>query len=142
MSEAKSVFIDNVEYQFHHISVKKLNRILIKIIKIAGEPIANSIDKKVAEKARIDPEKAKEDIDLGKVIKALANSLEEDAVEQIVEGLLQGAVCVGKGAVNQHFEECFGHSLAHMWRVVFQAAKYYYADFLQGGLGFLSKEAI
>ena len=137
--EPTRVNIDGTDYEFHHISVRKLNRLLMKIIKVVGEPIANSIDPKIAEVAKKDKEKAKEMLDIGKIVKSLSESLQEDLVDEIIDGLLAGATCLGVGAISQNFDAVFGGRLAHMWKVVVVAAKHYYGDFLDEGLGLLSK---
>jgi len=137
--EPTRVAIDGIEYEFHHISVRKLNRLLLKIVKVVGEPLADSLDPKIAEVAKHDKEKAKELIDIGKIVKSLSESLQEDLVDEIIDGLLAGATCIGHGSVAQNFDVIFGGKLVHMWKVVVAAGKHYYGDFLQEGLGLLSK---
>lgn len=135
--EPTRVTVDGKEYDFHRIGVRPLNRLLIKALKLVGEPLASSIDSDVAELAKEDKEKAKEAIDVKAIVKALSASLDETVVDEIIDGLLQQTSRVGIGPVKTKFDEIFEDDIAHMWAVVFAAANHYYASFLAGGLGFL-----
>ena len=135
--EPTKVIIDEVEYAFHHISVKKLNRLLIKLVKIIGEPLPNGMDDTITDKARANQiEEAKKAVNISLVVKSLSNSLDEVLVEEIINGVLEGAVCSGIGPVNKNFEKVFGNkSIAHHWKVVLAALKHYFGDFFSEGLG-------
>jgi len=139
--QAISKTVDGIEYQFGHISVKRKNHVLLKILKIVGQPIASGITENAADTtAVLDEQNSLNDfISPAKIVKGLTESLDEDKVDEIIDFLFSQTICVGKGVVSEKFDEVFSDSLLHMWKVVFVAMEVYYGSFFAEGLELIKK---
>ena len=136
--EATRRTINGVEFEFNHLSVRILNRLLVRIAKIAGEPLADAIDDKILKTVRTDMEAAKKQVNIKAIVKSLATSLDEDVVDQLITDLLQGTICVGVGPLTYNFEKAFNGDVGFMWKVVYTAFTVYYGTFLADGLDSLN----
>jgi len=135
--EPTRVTVDDTEYEFNHISVKKQLVLAVKLAKVVLEPMTVGLDPKIMEMARSNPDAAKSAIDMSKVIKAFVDNADEKSLEELIDGLLQGTVCIGVGPVANKFEEVFRGRFGHMLKVTYAAAQHYFGDFLAEGLGLL-----
>ena len=128
-NQPTKVTIGEKTFEFYHISVRKLTPLFIKLIKIVGVPLSTSISADALKSKNIDG------INIEKVVKALAESLDEKAVDSIIDGVLSSAVCLGVGQVLTNQDKIFGNDLVLFWKVVYNALDTYFGSLLREGLG-------
>lgn len=130
--------VDGTTYEFYHFSVRKQNRLLMKLTKLVIKPLVSGLDSSMLEKGS---KETKADlvkkINISNIVDALTESLDEDKVDEIIDELMIHIVCIGKGSAKDNFSEIFDGKLLHMWRVVIAAIDCYFGDFLKEGLGLL-----
>jgi hypothetical protein len=129
--------IDGKKYQASHWPVDKATKMLAKLIKILGEPLAMVImgasENKPEGGSVLDVSMNDVNMDaIGTAIKGLASRLDEDEVVKIFRDCLEsGVLCEGKKFdYNTHFMGRIGH----MMRVMIFVLKHQYQDFLADGL--------
>lgn len=123
-------------YVFGRISPRKLQRLLIKVAKVAGEPLADAIGGDDAtDLAKTDVEAAKKKVNVGGIIKALAKNLDADVVDDIMIDLFQKTAIGGFGYIHsKNIDDAF-ETLPEMYKAMAAAAEVYFGDFFEGGLG-------
>lgn len=120
----KSVVIDGQTYEFYHLSIRVLNRILLRALKLIGKSMADNFT----------TELGKNEAEMIKTIMGLLSEhIDVDTVDAIILDLLSATIAPGKGAVKKSFDAVFEDDIVHMWKVIIEAAKYYFASFFQKG---------
>ena len=110
--------IGDQTFQFTHISVRKLNKLFIKISKLIAKPLAAGSSS------------SSTSFDIMQAITVLAESADETQVDLIIDELLSATMLHGKGmlSMNNNMDEL---DLKTLWLVVKEAAEVYFGDFLQ-----------
>jgi len=134
--EAKTVIIDGVTYEFYHLSIRTLNKIVLRVFKLIGKSMADNLTTDFG----LDTIDKIDKVALTrKIIDMLSEHLNVDAVDEIIVELLSATVCPGKGSVKKNFDDVFDSDIVHMWRVVIEAGKYYFSSFFEKGLEIFMK---
>lgn len=118
-----TVVVDGVTYEFYHISVRVLNKMIFRVLSMIGPAIAQSMDKEMG--------KTKEEI-VQSLVGLLNAKLDPDVLDTIMMELLSSTICVGKGRVVDKFDIIFT-DIGHLWKVVIEAGKYYFSSFFAEG---------
>lgn len=137
-----NVVIDEKTFTFHHLSIRKLNKILIRTAKLCGESIAKLVNDGVEtaflskEKKDLSEEEKKKQfadliskIDVKEIVTSLLNSLDEEEVDKLLIEIFSGTTVEGLGQVSLNFDECFGNSIKTLYKAAYSAYKFYYKDF-------------
>jgi hypothetical protein len=132
MREPVEKTIDGEKYTFCQLPAKKSLKLLTRLVKIVGPSLGAAVGS-VAE-GDIDIQTVLDrHLDLGAVVAALCDRLEENEVEAIVDTLLSQVIHAGQGEVSQKFEVLFAGRLPHLFKVLAAALQLEYGDFLAGG---------
>jgi hypothetical protein len=123
MLAKKVVSVDNVTYEFYHLSVRVINKVFIRVLKQVGKSISDGFDEELGENSA---EMIKN------VLSLLSENLDEDMVDKIIDDILSQTICIGKGKVSDNFDEVFDN-VTHLWKVVIEAFKHYFSDFFGEG---------
>lgn len=123
-SKMHTVIIDGVTYEFYHLSIRLLNKLLFKVLKVVGPSIASNLDKELGN--------SKEQVILS-VVNLFQTSLDPDQIDSIIVELLSSTMCVGKGKITPDNFDVIFTDIMHMWKVVIEAGKYYFASFFAQG---------
>jgi len=116
--------IDGEQYTFCQLPPKRSLKLLTRIMRIVGGPLGASFK---GGKPALDA-----DIDLSVVVTALCDRLDENEVEAIVDELLSQVICAGRGEISRQFDAHFAGRLPHLFKVLGQAIRVEYGDFLAG----------
>jgi hypothetical protein len=139
---AHVVIVDGTTYEFAHISIRKLNRVAIKLLSLLAaveltEEDLKAFTGKTGQKEPSDFVEGgitgAQSFLLSKIMKQLIKQVDCDMVDEIVDILLSSCICVGKGIVSDKFDTVFGMNVIHLWKVVTEAVKYYILPFLSNG---------
>lgn len=128
MREQQTKTIDGQEYFFSQFGPKLSLKILTRLVKIAGEPLAIAISSAQTKDGKI---KLDKDIDpdiLGRAARALSERLDEDEVLSLIEQLTSGdaVTCDGKKVdFNSHYDG----KLGHLFKVFGAALEVQYGNF-------------
>jgi hypothetical protein len=132
MREPVEKIIDGEQYTFCQLPAKKSLKLLTRLTRIVGPSLGaalgTSSEGAVGIKAMLDRH-----LDLGAVVAALCDRLEENEVEAIVDTLLSQVIHAGQGEVSQKFDVLFAGRLPHLFKVLGAALQLEYGDFLAGG---------
>ena len=123
MRETKEVVVDNHTYTIGQFTPSKGLKILVRLSKIAGQPLAMMADS-FKGKGMLDSDVNGEL--LGRAIQALTMNLDEATVEQTVKELLQGVLRDGKPL---NFEIDFAQRYGHLFKVLGAVLEAQYGDF-------------
>jgi hypothetical protein len=127
--------VDGQDYEFQQFGADKALRLLTRLMKIIGEPMAIGVGALQGPGSLLD-----KNVDggvLGKAVRALSEKLDEDSVITLVKEFVGEGACVCNGAkviFNTHYEARLGH----MFKVLKAALEVQYGDFfvdLKGSLG-------
>jgi hypothetical protein len=118
-----TVVVDGITYEFYHISVRVLNKMIFRVLSMIGPAIAQSMDKELG--------KTREEI-VQSLVGLLNAKLDPDVLDTIMMDLLSSTICVGKGRVTDKFDIIFT-DISHLWKVVIEAGKYYFSSFFVEG---------
>ena len=137
MRELASKTIDGKKYEFEQFGAKHSLRIMARLTKIMGEPLAMAIgalsnkEKGASAKSILDRQ-IDGDI-LGKAVKALVERLDEDTVIDLMEELTaKSTLCDGKKIdFNAHYTGDIGH----LFKVAYAALEVQYGNFFGGLIG-------
>ncbi len=113
-------------FQFHHISVRKLNRLFIKISKLVAGPLSKAGGTDGS-------------MDIIAVVQALSDSADEVTVDSIIDELLSQTLLHGVGPLMQR-DNIESLDLKTLWMVVKEAGEVYFGDFLQELLAMVGGE--
>ena len=129
MRNPVEVMIDGEEYTFCQLPPKRSLKLMTRIIKIVGAPLGAALNG--TKSGQVDLKAVMEaDIDLSLIVTALCDRLDENEVEAIIDELLSQVIHVGSGEVSKKFDAHFAGRLPHLFKVVGQALKVEYGDFL------------
>jgi hypothetical protein len=129
MRNPLEVKIDGEQYTFCQLPPKRSLKLMTRIIRIVGAPLGaafNGIKNSGADIQAV----MTSDIDLSVIVAALCDRLEENEVEAIVDELLSQVLHAGQGEVSRKFDVLFAGRLPHLFKVLAQALKVEYGDFL------------
>lgn len=119
--------IDGRKYEISQFGASQSWRILVRLSKMIGEPVANLI-------SDYDPKKKVLDQDLGKVIPtavaALVRNVEEEESLNTIKELVFCTLCNGAPINNANFDLHFRGGIGHMMKVVKAVLEVQYGDFL------------
>jgi len=122
--QAHTVMVDGVEYTFYRLSVRVLNKILARAVKVLGKSFIDNLDEDIGTNAG----------ELAiKTVQLLADNLDEDMLDKTIVEILSATECTGKGLVKEKFDIIFDRKIIHMYKVVAEAFKYYFDDFFGEG---------
>lgn len=127
MTELKKKIIDGDQYEFTQFGAKKSLRILMKLSKIVGKPLAIAATMAKGPGSILDKE-VNPDL-IGEAVGALTEKLDEDEVLDLLEELSSRdtVLCNGKKIdFNSHYE----NRLDHLFKVVAAALEVQYGNFL------------
>lgn len=131
MREPVEKVIDGDTYTFCQMSPKQSLKLLTRIVKIVGPTIGAAVDG--AKIGGMDIAAViEQEMDISKIVSALCDRLDENEVEAIVDGLLSQVIHSGQGEVSKRFDVIFGGRLPHLFKVLGEAIKVEYGDFLAG----------
>ncbi len=129
MRNPVEVMIDGEEYTFCQLPPKRSLKLMTRIVKIVGAPLGAALNG--TKSGQVDLKAVMEaDIDLSLIVTALCDRLDENEVEAIIDELLSQVIHVGSGEVSKKFDAHFAGRLPHLFKVVGQALKVEYGDFL------------
>ena len=128
MRENKTKTIDGEDFTFYQLNPFKANRLLIKLVKIAGPALgslANSKDVKGVQ-GLMDS-----DFDAKALLDSLCDKLDEDQVDSIFKELLSQVHHSGEGSLEKEAacDVFFKGKINLMYKVVFAALEAQFGDF-------------
>ena len=129
MRNPVEVMINNEQYTFCQMPPKRSLRLMTKIIRIVGAPLGAALNGIKADQVDI-AALLEADLDFSMIVTALCDRLDENEVEAIVDELLSQVLHAGQGEVSKQFDVIFAGRLPHLFKVVGQALKVEYGDFL------------
>jgi hypothetical protein len=131
MRNPVEVMIDGQQYTFCQLPPKRSLKLMTRIIRIIGAPLGAALNN--VKSGQVDIRAMMNaDIDFSVIVSALCDRLDENEVESIVDELLSQVLHAGKGEVSKQFDALFGGRLPHLFKVLAQALKVEYGDFLAG----------
>ena len=128
MKENKTKKIDEQDFTFYQLNPFKANRLLIKLVKIAGPALgslANSKDVKGVQ------DLMNADIDAKSLLDSICEKLDEDQIELMFKELLSQVHCSGVGELSKeaNCDAVFKGKISLMYKVVFAALEAQFGDF-------------
>jgi len=134
MKEIRKVTISGIDYQFGHISVRKLNKLWIRIVKLAGASLG----------AAMEGAAGSGKVDFVKIMREVSLAVDEELLDKLfLEILVSTSKLDGVigNITNKNFDVAFD-SLGDLYKVVYEALDYYYADFLKEALSSLKDKGL
>lgn len=119
MRYEQEVVVDGEHYLVHQFPATKAMKMLTRIVKLIGEPVSVLSDGFNSDAKEILP----------KAVRALAERLDENVVEQTVKDLLR-SVFQGGTCVADRFDTHFQGRIGHMFKLLAEVLRYQYGDFL------------
>lgn len=140
MRELVNKKIDGIEYNFGQFGANKSLKLLVRLSKIAGEPLALAFAS--AEGTGSLLEKKINPAMLGNAVKVLFDKLDETDALELIQGLTSKDSCLCEGKqidFNLHYEG----RLPHMFKVLYAALEVQYGNFFDAltDLSAMSKQA-
>ena len=132
-----SVTIDDRTYVFRNVSPRDLTKVLVLITGLLGQPLVDNLDNTKIDVSNL-KDMAKNGDVVKEIVKAITSCLRPEIVDPIFDTMFSQCTCIGIGNAKDNFDIIFNRRMLHMYKVLFEAVKYYYADFLEEGLGLLS----
>ena len=135
MREPIEKTIDGEQYTFYQLPPKKSLKLMTRLVRIIGAPISAALGD--LPDGQVNLEMILEsDLNLGAIVGALCDRLDENEVEAIVDALLSQVIHAGQGEVSKKFDVLFAGRLPHLFKVLGAALEVEYGDFLaeSGGL--------
>lgn len=146
MLQPEKVIVDNKEYIIYQIPPMYGIKILLRLVKIAGEPAAMAFAL-VAEKDKLSKENLL-DIDInpdlaGLIMQRLISGIDEDEITETIISLMK-YVKVGseKKAVEVNLDVHFGGKMLSMFKVIGKVIEVNFADFLGGVNGIMETKKV
>jgi hypothetical protein len=131
MRNPVEVNIDGEQYTFCQLPPKRSLKLMTRIIRIIGGPLGAALNG--VNTGRVDMAMLMNaDIDFSMIVTALCDRLDENEVEAIVDELLSQVLHAGTGEVSKKFDVHFAGRLPHLFKMLAQALKVEYGDFLAG----------
>lgn len=131
MRTPTEVMIDGEQYTFCQLPPKRSLKLMTRIIRIIGGPLGAALNGVRSGKADFNSI-LDADMDFSMIVTALCDRLDENEVEAIVDELLTQVLHSGTGEVSKKFDAHFAGRLPHLFKVLAQALKVEYGDFLAG----------
>jgi hypothetical protein len=129
MRSPVEVKIDGEQYTFFQMPPKRSLKLMTRIIRIIGAPLGAALNG--IKSGQVDIKSVMDaDLDFAMIVTALCDRLEENEVEAIVDELLSQVLHSGRGEVSKRFDALFAGRLPHLFKVLAQALKVEYGDFL------------
>ena len=129
MRNPVEVKIDGEQYTFCQLPPKRSLKLMTRIIRIVGAPLGAALDG--IKSGQVDMATVLDaDLNFSTIVAALCDRLEENEVEAIVDELLSQVLHAGQGEVSRKFDVLFAGRLPHLFKVLAQALKVEYGDFL------------
>jgi len=113
--------IGDDSFQFLHISARKRTRIMIRLGKLIGKPMAAAISS------------TDDNFDINAIVEALLLVADEAAVDRIIDDIFQQTIWLGHGAL-MHGNTMDELPLGTMWKALFAGLEVYFGDFLEDAL--------
>ena len=121
--------IDDYEYTFRQLNARKSVKLFARIVKIIGPSLGYGLEGQDLKNVMDKP------LNYGSMIEKLCERIDEDAIMSIIMELLDQTTCKGIGEVTKAFDEHFGGQINHLMKVIVEAFKVEYGNFLAGKLG-------
>jgi hypothetical protein len=119
--------IDGEQYTFCQLPPKKSLKLLTRLVRIVGPSVGAAMGGHADISVVLGQE-----INFEKIVSAICGRLDENEVESIVDDLLSQVIHNGQGEVSKKFDVIFGGRLPHLFKVVGEALRVEYGDFLAG----------
>lgn len=132
MREPVDKVIDGETYTFCQLPPKKSLKLLTRLLRIIGPTVGAAMEGIGAGNLGNVAALIGADIDLSVIVTALCDRLDENEVEAIIDTLLSQVIHNGQGEVSKKFDALFGGRLPHLFKVVGEALRVEYGDFLAG----------
>jgi hypothetical protein len=129
MRNPVEVKIDGEQYTFCQLPPKRSLKLMTRIVRIIGPSLGAAMGSSTEGNLEINS-LLNQHLDLGAIVSALCDRLEENEVEAIVDELLSQVLHAGQGEVSRKFDVLFAGRLPHLFKVLAQALKVEYGDFL------------
>ena len=141
MRESKTVEVDGVSYLINPMGLLKANRIMVRLVKLLGSPVANFLMQLVKGDTKKD-KKSLLDMDLNDIVTnnidkmvdavmELTSKLDEEEVDIMIKDLLGSKFVIPDGKQYLNIESHFGaYGLVHLYKVMFEVLKVNFRDFL------------
>lgn len=120
----QQIEIDGVEYVMHQFPAGKALKVLSKLVKAIGEPMAV-----LSAGANLQVEEV-----LPKAVHALAEKLDENEVEGLVKDILK-SVHYKNVPVSDVFDTHFQGRIGHLFKVLKETLSYQYGNFIEALVG-------
>ncbi|MCK5127628.1 MAG: hypothetical protein KAR42_15330 [candidate division Zixibacteria bacterium] len=128
MKENKTKTIDGQDFTFFQLNPFKANRLLIKLVKIAGPALGSLANSKDVNGVQ---DLMDADIDAKGLLDSICEKLDEDEIEEMFKKLLSQVHCseVGELSNESHCDTVFKGKISLMYKVVFAALEAQFGDF-------------
>jgi hypothetical protein len=129
MRDAIVKTIDDFEYTFRQLNARKSIKLFARIVKLIGPSLGYGLEGQDLKKIMDKP------LNYGPMLEKLCARIDEDEVMVIIMDLLDQTTVKGMGEVTKCFDEHFGGQIGHLMKVIIEAFKAEYGNFLAGKLG-------
>ena len=132
--EITSKTIDGEEYMFHQLGAVKSNKLLWRLKRIVGPSLAGLLNGAKGEGISAIMES---DVDFEEILNGFYERATEAEVDYVTSTLLSQVAHSGDGALdsNGKIDKHFTGALSRMYKVLWEALKHEYSDFLgEGGI--------
>jgi hypothetical protein len=133
-----TVTIDDKTYVFRHVSPRELTKVFVMVLGMLGQPMVDNLDNSKLDMGSL-KDAAKNGDMVKEIVKAITACMKPEVVDPILDTMFSQCTCIGIGNVKENFDIVFNKRLIHMYKVLFEAVKYYYSDFLDEGLELVTK---
>jgi hypothetical protein len=130
------VVIDGDTYTFYNVSPRELTKVLVLISGILGQPLVDNLDNAKIDLTKLSAGSQKMDV-VKEIVKAVMSCMKPEVVDPIIDTLFSACICAGKGNVKDNVDIIFNNKLMAMYKLLYEAAKYYYSNFFDVGLELL-----
>lgn len=130
------VVVEGDTFTFYNVSPRELTKVLVLISGIIGQPIVDNFDNAKMDFSKLHDLSQKHDV-VKEIVKAIMSCLKPEVVDPILDTLFSQCICAGKGNVKDNLDIIFNNKLMAMYKLLYEAAKYYYANFFDVGLELL-----
>jgi len=126
MRETVTKDINGLTYEFYQFSATESLKLLTRIAKIVGGPLAAIVTNPEIQKEAISSQVGDAS---ARAVGSLFEKLDEDFVVDTVKKILSQTVCVGYGRVLPIFDTHFKRKMGHLFKVLEAAINAEYDDF-------------
>lgn len=131
MKKLSSKLIDNHKYEVGHWALDKQIDVMVKLIKLLGEPVAHLIMGALQQKGSMkDVLNSQMSSQINsEAIKAFTSRLNETEIKQLLKECTEGLLCDGKQI---SYDVHFMGRIFHLLKVALFCIRHQYQDFLEG----------